>query len=151
MIKLTFNSAACRKALAKTAKAIASDTERALDSALTLAQRYARASDKWKSRTGTLRNSIGRAKESQYAGIVVANAPYATYLENGTRAHDILPRNGKFLRFRVNGATVFSRGVKHPGTKATHFMQDAVQYAAPFLRRDVETAVRHASHGFSAG
>jgi hypothetical protein len=33
-----------------------------------------------------------------------------------TRAHVIVPRNAKVLVFQVNGATVFTRHVNHPGS-----------------------------------
>ena len=47
----------------------------------------------------------------------------ALWQDAGTRAHEILPRNVRMLRFKVNGATVFRRRVYHPGTKAVHFMR----------------------------
>jgi hypothetical protein len=40
-----------------------------------------------------------------------------TVVEYPTRPHTILPRNGRFLVFTVNGRKVFARSVHHPGTK----------------------------------
>jgi hypothetical protein len=81
-------------------------------------------------RTGATRNSIRVVKGSSWRGPtwqVVVNSPVGEYLENGTRPHQIRPRNAKVLRFQIGGRTVFARIVNHPGTKATHFLSNAVR------------------------
>lgn len=74
--------------------------------------------------------------------IVSTNDEIYGYVDEGTRPHVIRPKRGKVLAFaggayraktspRVigstgggsSGATVFSRGVQHPGTKAREFEQ----------------------------
>jgi HK97 gp10 family phage protein len=51
-------------------------------------------------------------------------ARYAHLVEKGTRAHGIKATNAKVLS---DGATVFGRAVKHPGTKAQSFLAKAVR------------------------
>lgn len=54
-----------------------------------------------------------------------AVAPYVEYLEEGTGPHDIFPTTRKFLKFQVNGQTVFAKKVHHPGsTKHKGFISE---------------------------
>jgi hypothetical protein len=70
-------------------------------------------------------------KEAQ----TIATASYALYVHEGTKAHDIRPKNRKALRFpadggsstlggrvRSGGKVRFAKRVRHPGTKANPFM-----------------------------
>lgn len=43
--------------------------------------------------------------------------PYGVFVRDGTRAHEILPRLKRVLRFEIDGSVVFAARVKHPGTK----------------------------------
>jgi hypothetical protein len=55
-------------------------------------------------------------------------APYAPYVDQGTRPHEIKPkRPGGVLVFKMNGQTVFAKKVHHPGTKAQPFVLPAFQ------------------------
>ena len=77
----------------------------------------------WKS--GRLAQSIVKSVEPGRAEIS-ATAPYAAYVENGTRPHEIRPVNARALRFQVGaGDVVFTQLVRHPGTRANPFMQRA--------------------------
>jgi hypothetical protein len=76
-------------------------------------------------RTGRLANSI----EYHMAGhslIVAAHAPYAAYVELGTRPHVILPRNAQALRWYGPDGAVFAKRVNHPGTKPEPFLRRAL-------------------------
>jgi hypothetical protein len=84
-------------------------------------------------KTGTLRGSIrveqnrstlGRY-ESGYG--VLAAAKYARFVHDGTKPHTIVPVRATVLAFNVGGATVFTRLVNHPGTKAQPFLLDAAR------------------------
>lgn len=69
------------------------------------------------------------------AGVrVYTNHPAALFQENGTRAHEIVPRRGSLLRFEVNGAVRFARRVRHPGTDAVHFMRAGREAGRVVLR-----------------
>ncbi|MFV2172340.1 hypothetical protein ACFHW2_11840 [Actinomadura sp. LOL_016] len=56
---------------------------------------------------------------------------YAGLIEWGTRPHDILPRNGRWLRWidPQTGQPVFARKVRHPGTRAYRVMSGAALQA----------------------
>jgi hypothetical protein len=93
-------------------------------------------------KTATLARSIHLVSVTKTTATTVAAAKYAAHVEYGTKPHEIRPRNKKALRFpgggvsttlsgRVRtgevrrlgkGAFVFSKGVKHPGTKAQPYM-----------------------------
>jgi HK97 gp10 family phage protein len=70
----------------------------------------------------TTRQAIKRS----FGGGAVYRRPsrYAHLVEKGTRGHDIKATNAKVLS---DGATVFGRAVKHPGTKAQSFLARAVR------------------------
>ena len=84
--------------------------------------------------TGNLRRSIGIGSVTSTFAETVATAAYAVYVETGTKAHEIVPRNRKALRFAVGGnktlsgrprsgaSVVFAKRVRHPGTRAKPFM-----------------------------
>jgi hypothetical protein len=94
-------------------------------------------------RTGNLARSIGIGSVTATVAETVATANYAAFVELGTRAHIIEPRNKKALRFAPGGgatlarrprrgaSVVFAKRVRHPGTKARPFM-------VPGARRAVE-------------
>lgn len=91
-------------------------------------------------KTGNLGRSIHPGSVSARDAFVWAGAGYAAYVELGTRAHDIVPRNAQALRFpargtsttlggrvrssaaRTPGAYAFAKRVRHPGTKAQPFL-----------------------------
>jgi hypothetical protein len=49
----------------------------------------------------------------------------AVWNHDGTKPHTIRPRTKKALKFTVGGTELIRRGVHHPGTKATKFLQRA--------------------------
>lgn len=94
-------------------------------------------------KTGNLGRSIGLGSITSTSVITQAGAGYALYVEQGTQAHDIVPRKAKALRWaakgtarlsgapRSGGPVLFAKRVHHPGTKAHPFM-------LPGARRAVE-------------
>lgn len=85
-------------------------------------------------RTGKTRDSIRVVKGSSWRGptwsVVVMNTPIGEFLEEGTRPHKIRARRAKALRFEIGGRVVYARVVNHPGTKATHFLSNAMRQVA---------------------
>lgn len=85
-------------------------------------------------RTGNLGRSIGLGSLTPTFVETVATAGYAAFVEFGTKAHDIVPRAKKALRFAVGGnarlsgsprtgaPVVFAKRVRHPGTRAQPYM-----------------------------
>lgn len=81
----------------------------------------------WK--TGKLAQSIVKdvgVGEAQ----IQALAPYAMYVVKGTAPHEIRPINASCLAFEApGGGMVFTRLVRHPGTKPNPFMERAAEEA----------------------
>ena len=80
-------------------------------------------------RTGRLRRSI-RVVEG--AGGYMAlmggrEAPYAPFVEYGSRPHIIRARRAMALRFEVRGEVVYAKYVMHPGTGAQRVLARAVE------------------------
>lgn len=70
--------------------------------------------------TGTLRRSIiADFSNAGLRGSVGSNVPYARIHDQGgtIRAHEILPKRGKYLRFMSNGVEVFAKKVRKPSRK----------------------------------
>lgn len=91
------------------------------------------------------RNGTGKGKRTAstfrvvllgtYSSRVTSSSPIAGYLNDGTKAHAIMPSRKKFLRFVQNGAVRFAKRVWHPGTKALNY-EAAEQRAG---QKDIET------------
>ena len=80
-------------------------------------------------RTGKLARSIVTEIEDGEAKLQ-ALAPYAKFVIQGTRPHKIHPAGANVLAFKAKGGDlVFTRLVRHPGTKPNPFMQRAVDKA----------------------
>ncbi|MDO8940901.1 MAG: hypothetical protein Q7U98_17235 [Methylicorpusculum sp.] len=73
-------------------------------------------------RTGILQQSINWRPLGNGAEIY-ANAEYAGWVEEGTAAHVIRPKDRKALRFPVSGGAGFgfAKEINHPGSKAHPF------------------------------
>lgn len=82
----------------------------------------------FKNQTGNLRRSIMRKVDGPLHGMIFTDQQYAQYVEEGTRARVILPRNGKALRWKdASGQYVFAKQVNFPGSKAYPFMEPALR------------------------
>lgn len=61
-------------------------------------------------------------------GVVTCDHPAVRLVLEGTRPHLIRPRRAQFLRFQVaGGRTVYTKLVRHPGTKPVPFLQEALR------------------------
>lgn len=78
-------------------------------------------------RSGRLREAIRAINEPGKTRVGPFGVEYNQFVVEGTKPHRINPKNGKLLRFKVGGVTVYSKGVKHPGTKPNPYMQDAAK------------------------
>ncbi len=135
------------QSLSKAERSLPGEIMAALARTAELASGYARTSALYKSHTYGLRSSIqwGTQLGAQTAHAVMrASAPYAAFVENGTKPHTIEPRHASVLRFVQNGAVRFSRSVNHPGTAPRPFMAQAQDRATPLLERLMGEAFAHA-------
>lgn len=92
-----------------------------------VALRSAQETTLFRDRTGALRSKLGIVDTGAFEKRVVSRARHSIFIENGTRAHEIRPKNAKLLRFTVGGQTVFARKVQHPGTAKRPFMENAAR------------------------
>ena len=131
------------KWIGEAAKKLQSGTQQALSRTAEAAATYAKLSRLYKSHTYGLRSSI-HTKVGTGQAIVSANARYASWVENGTRPHVIVPRRKTWLRFEQAGQIRFAKSVQHPGTQPRPFMREAQHKATPLFERLVHDAVRNA-------
>jgi HK97 gp10 family phage protein len=82
--------------------------------------------------TGALQGSILGKMTGAYSGEVAPHVDYAIYVEFGTRAHIITPKNAKALYWP--GAAHPVKSVNHPGTPAQPYMRPAADAVrGPFV------------------
>lgn len=103
----------------------------------------------FKNQSGTLEESIqGTAlgwRGDKFEGVIRATAKYASFVEEGTRAHIIEPRRADALGFvGSDGNLRFARIVRHPGTKPMPFMAIAYLKAERVIIREAELGVERA-------
>lgn len=96
-------------------------------------------------KTGNLGRSIGIGRVTSTYAETRATASYAAFVELGTRPHTIVPRRAKALRFAVGGnatlsgrprsgsSVIFTKRVRHPGTRAQPFMVPGAKRAVEQL------------------
>lgn len=118
---------------------------RGVDRGIREAVAEARATHTFKNRTGVLERSIGGGLETtQQAGAVGemhATAPYASFVEDDTRAHEIRPVRAPLLSWvGGDGVRRFARIVHHHGTKGQPFMGPAYLKIERVVEREVEAA-----------
>lgn len=83
--------------------------------------------------SGELRRSLSVRVEADRV-LVGPTAPYAGYVEFGTRPHEIKPKkSGGVLVFNAGGQKVYARVVNHPGTKPQPFVRPAFEAWAESL------------------
>jgi len=100
-------------------------------------------------RTGQLQQSINWHPNGGGAATVYANADYAGFVENGTEAHVIRPRDRQALRFPGGGGGfAFARVVNHPGSKAhPFFFADRDARAGNMQAAGLSVLARIIAHG----
>ena len=90
-------------------------------------------------KTGALRDSVEVEKIGNASYLVGINenklvndernagkVNYVKYYYYGSRPHTIRAKNGKALKWTINGKTYFAKSVKHPGNKPHNFIQDTL-------------------------
>lgn len=136
---------------ASTVSGIGAGTRTAVAAATRAGERVAEAHAP--RRTGTLANQIeGRVTSSSGMsadGILESRAPYSSWVADGTRPHEIRPRNGEVLAFQSGGGTVFARVVHHPGTAPHDFMKRGELAAGLTLESEMNRIVESACDAMS--
>lgn len=105
---------------------------------------HARAAGRFTDRSedglrANVRGVLIRRTDKGAEGEIAALKPYASYVEEGTPAHEIYPRRAGALAFVGRaGELQFARRVNHPGSRAFPFMGPAYLKAEGALRATTE-------------
>lgn len=104
----------------------------------------------YQNRTGRLTASMGfrenRSGLLKWTGYTFAKAPYALFVDQPTKPHDIVARRAKLLRFfwpKIGGWFV-GKKVRHPGTDGAHFTDAAAFVFGARTPAAVESAIASA-------
>lgn len=101
-------------------------------------QTRARAEHRFRTHTGNLERSVttqlvsnwpvvGRIKLDSAITKTTDGGSYGGYMHDGTKPHDIKPRDKRALRWVGKSGFVFAKVVHHPGTKADPFLYEAAE------------------------
>ena len=77
--------------------------------------------------TGRLKNSIKVSSTEE--GLLIWMVSYGKFIEFGTPPHLITPKDKQALKFKggKKGEFVFSKKVKHPGSRPNPFIRNTIQ------------------------
>ena len=76
-----------------------------------------------------LKKQVKIHQAGQYEFQIYMDSKIAAYMNDGTKPHEIRARRVRFLKFIQAGKFIYRKRVYHPGTKATHFFDEACQAA----------------------
>lgn len=91
--------------------------QKSLDELATIAVSNAKSSTLFRNRSGNLRNKINFTRDGEFSRIVLADTPYACFVEFGNNQNGpiIRPKNKKALRFTIDGQVLFRKFVRAHG------------------------------------
>lgn len=112
----------------------------ALKASVDAAEDHARHTPLYHDVSGKLRQNT-RGTTFGLTGTLTADTTYAFWVENGTDAHTIAPVNRRALAFDWNGSPTVLTRVRHPGTKARPFMEEARNHGEMVLDYGMEYLV----------
>lgn len=90
-----------------------------------------------KTNGGKLRDSIRKKQINDPGGVTLTfytEVPYARYVLEGTRPHEIRPRVANALHWKDAGGDHFAQLVNHPGTRANDFPRRAITPLLPVIQ-----------------
>ena len=106
--------------------------------------------------TGSYRNSV-KMSDTKYDGKSITTKIYTdavvydsvgrgynlgALIEHGTRPHTIEPARKNYLKFEIDGKTIFASHVFHPGTTANPHFQMALQRNKPLYHLNIIRALK---------
>lgn len=80
-------------------------------------------------RTGFLAGSIHMRQSREPYGQklwIGSELNYALAHHEGTKPHIIVAKRAQMLRFHAGGRVIYTRAVKHPGTRANRYLKDSL-------------------------
>ena len=88
-----------------------------------------------------LRQSFFIRMNNKLSGVLYNRQPYALYVHEGTRPHEIRPREKKVLANRRTGQ-FFGKLVHHPGTQANQFFSRAVERSKAAIQKNFDDVIK---------
>lgn len=82
------------------------------------------------SRSGLMERSLRATTRFAGGGLVLEISVERPYVEEGSRPHIIRPKRRRFLKFEVDGKTVFAKQVRHPGIKPRRVLERSFEERA---------------------
>lgn len=179
MFSIAIDQSAFERIVARTVEALEFGVRDSVRNAADAGVAEAKRSGRFKNRTGFLRSNIvarfirSNGRSAQWE--ILSAAPYSTFIEKGTRPHEIWPKarygmkgplrndqtrrasgrgphehvvgRGSVLRWvGSDGQTHFAAMVHHPGTKPDPFMAPAFYRANRVILRELDAMIAKAAH-----
>lgn len=150
MIDARLNAEPMKQAIRAYADSLLGAAQAALIDATDAAELSARATIRatTKRHTGALEESWRATWQSRTRRRLTNYAPHAGWINDGTKPHRITARRTQFLKFQMNGTTMFRRSVYHPGTKARPFIALAYAVGQMAMKASGQAAVDHLARAF---
>jgi hypothetical protein len=145
MFRCTDNAQELLEVIASVDRRLTDARRESIARAVTAGAEEARTNHRFQSRTGSTVAGIQgygvAATQAEVVGVVESTADTSVFLNDGTRAHEIVPRNAKALRFETDGQVVFAAHAQHPGTAPDPFFDHAVERAEEVFLGELDAAL----------
>nr|DAL57613.1 MAG TPA_asm: Minor capsid protein [Caudoviricetes sp.] len=136
MVRASFQADAVSRKLKAASGKLQKELLEAMKISVRDVQEQARENHKFISRTGQAEGSIAvrvSGSGSHVEGTVFTALPHAVYQHEGTRAHTIVPRSKKVLRWSDGGQFVFAKRSQVSGIKKDPFIYNALEKERPAI------------------
>jgi hypothetical protein len=145
MFRCTDNAGELLAVIADVERRLADARRESVARAVTAGAREARTNHRFQSRTGAtvagIQGYVAVATQAQVVGVIDSLADTSVFLNDGTRAHEIVPHTAKVLRFETDGQVVFAVHAHHPGTDADPFFDRGADLAEEVFLEGMEAAL----------
>ena len=81
--------------------------------------------------------------------VIGYTAPYAVPQELGSRPHIIVPKNKRFLHWKVGGKSIFAKKVNHPGNPPKAYLRGAWAAIRPRVPKIAKAVIEQHLRGVS--
>ena len=104
---------------------------------------YASEHHRYTSRSGALEREgiVTMVKDNKGIIALSPRVPYAVFVHEGTKAHDIEPRNKSVLRWADGAGFNFAKRVKHQGTRPDQFLYQAADASESRIQSRFQSAL----------
>jgi len=144
MFRCTDNAHEVLAAITDLDRQLADARRESVARAVTAGAEEARTNHRFQSRTGAtvagIQGHVLVATPAEVVGVLESAAETSIFLNDGTRPHEILPRNAKALRFETEGKVVFATRAQHPGTAPDPFFDHGVTRAEEVFFEELDAA-----------